>query len=234
MKITFDRKGHSNNSSSSHSLIFTNLPLPRDTSNGSYFGWDYFVCSDRQRKFDYLISCLKDTWMRHYHMAHIGSKFHIWGLPESNYKTSLNDALSDIDRIIYRLFISYIKNIFGEWINEFSLPPHGSDAWEYGVDHQSQLVFPVDRKKEHLDIDFIREFTKEFVDSPNLYVFGGNDNEEYERNAPTDKDINSDSDYHNVWYMLRDREIGDTIVVKDQKTGEFVLSQNGQLTKIKF
>jgi hypothetical protein len=60
MKVTFERVGHANNSSSSHSIIFAGEHRIKtyDEYDREYFGWDGFLLADVQSKARYVASQL--------------------------------------------------------------------------------------------------------------------------------------------------------------------------------
>jgi hypothetical protein len=224
MKITFYRQGHSNNSSSSHSLIFTE-ELPRDTSSGSDFGWDWFVCSDRDSKLSYIVSCLRSSWMV---ASKVNCYFSIPWHNKSLYSRDCRDFREDFDKNVNKLFRSFLTNEIGIDISEVDLDG-------YGVDHQSQITFPLDRDGQELNVSFAKKFIKEFVDG-NWYVYGGNDNEDACYDSPTDRHYlpPDKQDYASVWNFLQDLYVKELTCVYDNKTEEYVISHPSGLMKIKF
>jgi hypothetical protein len=222
MKVTFYRQGHSNNSSSSHSLIFTSKEPPRDTSNVGDFGWDHFVCSNRESKLSYIVHCLMSSW----ESVSFNTYFSLPWFEKSLYGEDCGDFRTEFAAMKSRLFRSYLRNMIGltESVN--------LDG--YGVDHQSQITFPVDRRKEYIHTDFAKKFIAEFVNN-SWYVFGGNDNEEVCYDPPVSHEHTPQTeDYATVWNFLRDREQKSVICVYDDMTDEYVLSRSGGLIKIKF
>lgn len=62
MKITFYREGFANNSSSSHSIIFSGNTHIEDEYDDGDFGWGFFTCKTKEAKECYLISTLKSNF----------------------------------------------------------------------------------------------------------------------------------------------------------------------------
>lgn len=229
MKITFFRQGHSNNSSSSHSLIFTSKNV-QDTSNGLEFGWDNFTCSDKQSKINYVMNCLYSSWLC---TTKVNTYFKLPHKPYNRdpdlYEQESSSFLKNHNLRVKLLFdsyvASYLKDCFGR--NKYNYDLSGY------VDHQSMLAFPVTRDGDSVHAEFANDFIKEFVNG-NWYVFGGNDNDGYCEPGYPDEHAGSMEDYKKVWSFLTDQTNGSIICVYDDVTEEYVLSRSGGLIKIKF
>lgn len=223
MKITFLRHGHSNNSSSSHSLIFTRQELP-SSDESSEFGWQSFTCSSKQDKLNYLLTCLYEKF---------SSQLNFPGLYEiddyknsewHSYVESSKEALNNLENLMFK---TWVKIYLG--FEDFNVSGY--------VDHQSRISFPYDRGGKKIHHEFAKDFINEFVQSGNWYVFGGNDNEDCS-DPPTNDEKSDHEDFRAVWKFLTDT--GDIMCVKDPLTSEYVLSNmegqnyNGSIIKIKF
>jgi hypothetical protein len=222
MKITFLRHGHSNNSSSSHSLIFTRQELP-SSDESSEFGWQHFTCSNKQDKLNYLLTCLYDKFSR---SIKFPSLYEIDDYENDDWHSSVKSAREGLSNLEKALFEKWVEIYLG--YKDFNVSGY--------VDHQSAISFPYNRGGEKIHHEFAKSFINEFV-SGDWYVFGGNDNED--RCDPPISDEKSDfEDFRAVWKFLTDT--GDIMCVKDQLTSEYVLSNmggvnyNGSIIKIKF
>lgn len=225
MQITFFRQGHSNNSSSSHSLIFTRGDLPESDEN-SDFGWQYFTCSSKESKLNYLLFSVRDQLSKIINFPYLNN---IDNYQDKEWSSFISECKGSISRIENSIIINWVRKYLGIEVEKI----------EGYVDHQSQIYFPFDRSGEKLHVDFARDFINEFVNG-NWYVFGGNDNEEESYDTPTVDDSNLDektAQYAKLWSYLTDS--GDHLCVKDELTGEYVLSNtggyyNGAIVKVKF
>jgi hypothetical protein len=226
MQITFFRQGHSNNSSSSHSLIFTRGDLPESNEN-SDFGWQHFTCSSKESKLNYLLFSIRDQLSRAINFPYLGN---INDYKDKEWSSFISECKGSISKIENSIIISWIRKYLGIEVKKI----------EGYVDHQSQIYFPFDRSGEKLHAEFARDFINEFVNG-NWYIFGGNDNDMGSSDSPTVDDSNLDektAQYAKLWSYLTDS--GDHLCVKDELTGEYVLSNtggtyyNGAIVKVKF
>jgi hypothetical protein len=224
MKITFLRHGHSNNSSSSHSLIFTRKELP-DSDESTDFGWQYFTCSSREAKLNYILTCLRDCFARKIQFPCL---YNLYDRSNKRWSRAIESAESAIKKIKEDLFEDYVAAYFG--FSDFDVSGY--------VDHESVINFPLDRGGNKIHHEFARDFINEFVNG-NWYVFGGNDNsDEGHPEPPTSNDASDFEEFKTLWSFLSDS--GDHLCVKDPLTGEYVLSNtrggtyNGSILKIKF
>ncbi len=194
-----------------------------NSDESSEFGWQHFTCSDKQDKLSYLLTCLKDKFLRRIQMP---SLFGFWDRDKKDWQNYLDETAKTLSEIENSLFKEWVKTYLG--FENF-------DVGGY-VDHQSRIHFPFDRSGEKIHAEFAKDFINEFVNN-NWYVFGGNDNQE--NPDPPIPDEKSDfEDFKTIWHFLTDS--GDHICVKDPLTEEYVLSNmdgrnyNGSIIKIKF
>ena len=223
MKITFLRRGHSNNSSSAHSLIFASQLPGSDESHK--FGWQNFTCSSKEHKLNYLSVCLYSTWRSKY-ISH-NSNSYTWDTNNELWTASQARYNKKLTNIQDRLFQDWCEAHIGGMI---------TSAPEGYVDHQSMIYFPLMRDMHRINHEFVEAFINEFVNN-NWYVFGGNDNED-RATPPTNDEVSNFEEFRTIWSFLEDTP--EIICVKDHLTGEFVLSNHGyshwsgSLLKIKF
>jgi len=216
MKITFLRLGHANNSSSSHSIIFTDEKL--NSTERLEFGWETFTCSSKEDKASYALVTLWDSWRNECEIT----------LGWNNAFYIDNEPIEDE---IKRQFKTWVKNNFSWLVDE--LPDfEESEPWIGYVDHQSKLGLPKNRITGSLDVEFISELFKELVMN-NYAILGGNDN--VDTSHPMyDEGKNLDNDPTAMVYnYLSDRVNIQSL--KDALTGEWTLSRSdGPLMKVKF
>lgn len=223
MRITFLRHGHSNNSSSSHSLIFTRGAMPY-SNESTEFGWNSFTCSDKNDKLNYLLICLYGNFKRLMDFPHL---YKITDYNNKEWSGILDEVREKLGEIEFGLFKDWARIYLGQTVFDIS---------GY-VDHQSAIFFPLDRSGEKIHHEFAKDFIREFVNN-NWYVFGGNDNDEYQLSPPTEDEKSDCEQFRIVWSFLTDTR--DIICVKDSLTGEYVLSNiggtryNGSILKVKF
>lgn len=222
MNITFLRQGHSNNSSSAHSLIFTNQAAPRSTES-SEFGWDWFTCSGKEDKLNYLLICLRGVFWRVYD---VGSNYRLNYYDDKGWMKIMEGLSHQEKKLNDSFFKEWLKYYFGY---EFNI----SNEWAH-VDHQSAIEFPRTREGDKIHINFAKNFIKEFVENDGWYVFGGNDNQEHTPAPPVDNEDSSFEEFREIWNMISDNP--EVLCVFDEKTQEYVLSDNkrGGIMKIKF
>lgn len=213
MKITFYRKGHANNSSSSHSLVFTNEFKTIGNTEDSEFGWDFFTVSSLESKKNYILCCLRDSFF-----ASIDLRW---------------NCNADIS---YKMFEEFKENLFKSWINvyfsDFKFDLNIID--DSCVDHQSVFMFPTYRDKQRgINKELANSVIKEFLRSEYI-VLGGNDN--HDRSHHLSDLRESQTEFIKFWrfcidtYKLNKAEY-------DIKTSEYVVSKDGydgSLIKIKF
>ena len=212
MQITFFRKGHANNSSSSHSLIFATDENKFPNTEDEEFGWDFFTCSSLQAKKNYILCCLRDAFRL-----------------STDIKSSYNADIS------YDIVDKFQKDFFCSWINKhFSEFEFDLDCLDNAyVDHQSVFLFPLYRDKQKginkkLAKDVIREFLNR-----NYVVLGGNDNTN--ETHPLRDEGDENLQFITFWNFCVDKNPL-CMAEYDELTGEYVISQpsrHGSLMKIK-
>lgn len=212
MKIRFLRYGHANNSSSSHSLIFTVNSIDNLSDESSEFGWSLFTCSNKEHKLSYMMSCLFNSW-------HLGL-----GLTY-NYKSRYMD---------YERLPRFSESLFTEWVTE-NLPEYaGAINFSASVDHQSALGFPLNRKDDAICIEFAKAWINEFVNN-NYAILGGNDNDGDMHNLIDINVIQAHKpEFQQLWSLLRENNSVRTAF--DPLNNHFVLSSgnDGTLMHLKF
>lgn len=214
MKITFLRLGYANNSSSSHSLIFTNKKLKTDEYKD--FGWDYFTAADQKSKLNYLLLCLRSSWNAFVNI---------------NRWDNIYLDNKEVESMISR---QYKKFLLGLGISEekcFGFEEEYKDGY---VDHQSIITFPSYRDiSKGLNKEFCVALISELL-KDGYAILGGNDNDE-EYNPNKDLDLKEKEDIKNIAGGLTDNDPKSILCEKDNKTGEFVLSWiSGKIMKVKF
>jgi hypothetical protein len=212
MKITFFRKGHANNSSSSHSLIFSNDSKSFRNTKSSEFGWDYFTASSLEAKKNYIYCCLEQSFGRSVNIS-------------SSYNKDID--YGEVERFRQNCFLTWLNVHFSEF--EFECPEENSY-----VDHQSVFYFPTYRDKtKGINKQLAKSVIKEFL-RPEYVVLGGNDNDD--RSHPLADSSDTDIQFIKFWKFCVDApELNKAEY--DDKTEEFVVSlggRNGSLMKIKF
>lgn len=207
IKITFYRPGPANNSSSSHGIIFTKKDLPTDEY--VEFGWSYFTASDERSKKNYALICLYDTWRRHNNLG--------W--------EHANISYDDLKR--------FYREQFVKWLPLKLRPDYWEDIFDGYVDHQSLFVFPVYRDvSKGINIEFAIDWINELL-SPEYVILGGNDNDGDEHPFSI-HDFPALVNLSMVYRELCEASITN-IAVKDEMTGEWVISKSGGgILKFKF
>lgn len=210
MKITFYRQGHANNSSSSHSLIFTSKHQNISTDEEQEFGWHYFTCGTVDGKKNYLLSCLRDSFRR-------------------SLKFSYN-YLSDVD---HSLFTKFEKDVFNTWVDEYFSEFEFNTKLDTYVDHQSVFMFPTYRDaSKGINKEFAKDLIRKLLE-PGFVFLGGNDNDDRSHSLV---DLHEENEFVNIWRTFKDAYTL-SMVEFDVKTGEYVFSAGGNvgsLLKLKF
>ena len=171
INLIFHRDGFANNSSSSHSIIFSRVWPTRSVSVNSpdaivedpYFGWERFALTSKQDKADYFAAQVK---------SFVNSKIGIWvqGIVELSPIVPLRVLLPELqDRArlavaAYDYMLSDIKT---------ALPPFEMAG---GVDHQSCINFPVAHGSSTVHRGMVKKLYELLVTDPYLVILGGNDN----------------------------------------------------------
>jgi len=205
MKITFWREGSANNSSSSHSIIFTKKELR--TTETSDFGWDFFTAADATSKLNYAVISLLSDWNMDNPISHCK-----------------NISYEEIDEFLHAQF----KQWFLENFSEFHIG-YWNEIFDGYVDHQSTFTFPRYRDlSKGINVEFAKAWINELL-RDEYKVLGGNDNIDKVHPNKFDGEIN---DFIRCYNMFRESD-PDSIAVFDELTGEWVISSNSGLFKIK-
>lgn len=227
-KITFHRKGHANNSSSSHSLIFMSDPskVSCDGTDGEY-GWQFFTLASEEEKKRYAMVALRDSYQSLF-------RFHT---PAANYWDE------DFSKVITVRFFKWVKKHLSEFFTQEELDDYQYEETGNGgyhgigyIDHQSRFTFPCHRDiSKGIHEGFASAWLKEFL-KPNYIVLGGNDNTSHDHSL-----LEHDEGADKLLYdMLCERDSQSILCTNDEKTGEFVISQKNHwtgkssITKVKF
>jgi hypothetical protein len=198
MTIRFYRQGDANNSSSSHSLIFTENPIENFHDEDKDFGWQHFTCSSREGKLNYLIGCLFESWSRAVEITY-------------NYKSK------DIDYGVVEKFKEYQ---FSEWMTT-NFGEYSPVVFPLGtVDHQSAIYFPKNRADDGINIQFAKALINEFI-TKNYAVLGGNDNGD-DNHPMVSLDVRELNALTLIWRMLKENP--NVRVAYDAKCDHFVLT----------
>lgn len=207
MKITFWREGSANNSSSSHSIIFTKKEL--GTTETSEFGWDFFTAADKESKLNYAVISLYSDW--HTDNSIYGCK---------------NISYSDIDEFRQTQFKRWFSDNFVKFHVEID---NWNDIFDGYVDHQSAFTFPRYRDlSKGINTEFAKAWINELL-KDEYKVLGGNDNTDEVHPNKFDGEIN---DFIRCYDMFCESD-RDTIAVFDESTDEWVISSKSGLFKIK-
>jgi hypothetical protein len=210
IEVTFYRRGHANNSSSTHSLITVDEINNIKTDEYKDFGWNHFTAANRGAKFNYLTLCLYNSWIN------LSSGFE-----------HPNVGYSEYNKFMINQFLNKLKSYF-----DFDYQKLGEVLTEGSVDHQSVFCFPCYRNKDAgINWPFACDVYKEILE--NNYVFlGGNDNADIDHPLK-DMDNSQKIFFKEMWRNLTDT-YGNILCEKDHKTGEWIISKSGCLLKVKF
>lgn len=205
MKITFWREGSANNSSSSHSIIFTKTKL--GTTEWTEFGWDFFTAADKESKLNYAVISLLSDW-------------------------NMDNPISHCKNISYKEINEFYHTQFKQWFSENFSEFH-IDYWNQifdgYVDHQSAFTFPRYRDlSKGINVEFAKSWINELL-RDEYKVLGGNDNTDEVHSNKFDGEIN---DFIRCYDMFCESD-ADTIAVFDELTNEWVISSKSGLFKIK-
>lgn len=213
MKITFYREGHANNSSSSHSLIFTENYNQINSDETCEFGWSYFTCGSVEGKKNYILACLRTSFERNIKLQY-------------NYCDDIE--YEDMDVFRDMIFVKWVNKHFNEF--DFDVK-NQKDTY---VDHQSVFYFPTYRDiSKGINKEFAKDLIKEIL-KPQYIFLGGNDNDDRGGHSLYDEgDLN---EITKIWKRFTDLYVL-SMVEYDAKTGEYVFGAPGgigSLLKIKF
>lgn len=223
-RIVFYRKGFANNSSSSHSLIFTSKrdDLFDDCPEDYNFGWDNFTLIDKGSKQAYFLICLYDSWKAQLTVEH-----------------NLNDDIldtADVEDFHIKTFLKWmnkndISNVSG--FSKKELKQFKEKIINGQVDHQSHIIFPTHRDaSKGLNTDFIKFWFHE-ISEPTAVLLGGSDNDGEHKYSDLG-DLNQENeDLLQIYNFMRE-SYGDFFCEYDSVAEEFILSStsNGGIMRI--
>lgn len=219
MNITFLRNCFANNSSSSHSLIFSPNVEDDLCCSGFDFGWDDFALASKNAKLKYMLAALWDTWGQY-------NRFN-----NTIIDTSETNKFSRIE------FKKFIVNNFSDTFPRKMINACTSQEY-YGIDHQSQITFPLHRdygyraNGKFFNLNFAKDFINFIVNNP-FVILGGNDNDG--GNPKKSSDIGEFNDIKTLWDFLQDRGDYSCVTEKDELTGEYIISRiEGPICKVTF
>jgi hypothetical protein len=144
------RIGHANNSSSSHSILIAKGKLPDENAPfGNEYGWDDFMLTSTEEKNDYL-----DTML--------------W----SNIMQEIKVSIKSLPYKFYENIIKYAhKTAFREFLPNVAI---SKNAY---IDHESVLILPLD-VNGLLNFDFFNDLKNFIVNTNQIVIEGGSDNNE--------------------------------------------------------
>lgn len=218
VEITFFRRGHANNSSSTHSLIFASEDnILSDDNHGDYYGWEQFVISSPQKKFEYFILAAYYAFQKT-----VAVECSDWWMTYKN----------DFDAYLFEGFVHMLYKTNPPW----DVSKIGELIAEGSIDHQSVMAFPTYRNPlRGLNREFLKAWMREICEN-NYMILGGNDNsDDEEQNLNRDRDLSGEkNDFKRLYKFLCDKPL--PMCEFDVKTGEYVLScqHEGSLMKLKF
>ena len=219
MKITFYREGHANNSSSSHSIVFTDTRL--ENSETSSFGWGNFICSSAQAKTNYLVACLYTSFQQYVALKASNNPYFDWAGIAAAVSAKLKE-------VVIRDVCPLLPAAEAEWVHQ-ALDALGS----VDVDHQSVFYFPSCRNPdEGLHVGFIVDVFLE-ITKPEYVILGGNDNDsDIHPDAPRDA---KSTPFTEVLQHLKRGSSRSTHCVYDPLLQEYLISwDSGPIMKINF
>lgn len=222
MLITFNREGYANNSSSSHSIIFSQQLSKTHTDDyeANSFQWDNFTLTSRYAKESYLLTqWLMNVYDRHAD-THVKKIIVLLNELKNNERT--NNIFQNIDR--------YYESIYDEDNNEDNLNWYSSNM---SVDHQSVITWPINVLTQEYDVEFFLDFSEEILEKEYV-ILGGNDNSNDHPLKPGEGAVILKENFIEFYESLV--EAGTLYSIKDKKTNEWILSSSsmGWLKKFIF
>ncbi len=238
MKIKFIRMGFANNSSSSHSIIFTKN-INQLNSDPGEFGWDYFTCADSYSKQKYLFATLAAN-IRHSTtniQYDIDRKYNAeYGANPTGYKTDkfVLDVgfVPDSPRYFKKVFDRIVKSLglhlafpnYEDLMNDAI-----SDEWFNYPDHQSQIFFPKDVNGK-IHMGFANDFIKYLLEN-NFAILGGNDND-----GKTHKYSNLNEGHELIAFVRQITDTDSAQVVYDGQNQDYIIQnkESGHIYRVSF
>ncbi len=178
-EINFLRRGFANNSSSTHSIIFTNNHMDvRENDHDGMFGWNEFVLKSKRDKALYLTTMLKHSLAPEYS-----------GITEFHRAAALQRIM---DIVVPAIFLVGEDEDLADATDETiaDIAYINDELAETDVDHQSMLSFPLVHggagfemnqaghkhvTLRNVDLDFFYDFVRHML-RDEYVVVGGNDN----------------------------------------------------------
>lgn len=229
MKLNFYRQGFANNSSSSHSIIFTDESKKLNSTEDVEFGWQFFTCSDKKDKLNYFLICLYCSWEQ------LNTKYKSYTADQKDWdievirsynQSSFVEALC-LQKDLWRL----CKDIYGYDVIKYLI----TDLLVNGiVDHQSQFTFPKHRINNDIEWGFALDWIKEILND-RYAILGGHDNEDNEHTSKA-LDINDKNDVKLIYQTLAEVSVKELTCVKDTNNNEWFISHKraGDILKVSF
>lgn len=246
MKIKFVRNGFANNSSSSHSIIFSKKnykTMCDDTDGETYYGWNNFTCVSREAKESYLMSMLIDNFNQEQkcisqfysgkrNLEKYGENFN-WRVTPIFYvqngkcrldfkQYNVEDWVEIIKHDLINFGYDKIFTQFDFLIQEFSeeFPQ---------IDHQSAIRLPKDSQTGMIHHGYAKDFCK-FILENEFVILGGNDN------VCDDHHYHSYNEGHELLTFMRDIKYAEPQVVYDGKNQDYVIQDKskGTIYRISF
>lgn len=240
MKIKFIRDGFANNSSSSHSLIYSkkNYKNMRDEDSGYGFGWENFSCVSKEEKERYLflllienMSSYKKSIGQFYSSRRKVSDYDYRCSPffyKTDNKFILNlNSMNDQEYISKVLRHDFVEHGYDKVFSTYDyLIEQNSENYE-PIDHQSVLSFPVDSKTGYIHHGFVKDMFRYVIDNE-FAILGGNDND------CDDHEYSEYNEGHTLISLLAAGKYDNLTVVYDSKNGDYVLQNQNKGTIIRF
>lgn len=239
MKIKFIRDGFANNSSSSHSLIYSRKNFSKmkdDTSD--YFGWENFSLVSKESKEEYLFLLLIENFniynkcdsIFYKSKRKIGNKSDWHCLPifhKTGKKFVLNLNRMETQEYIAKVLKEEFKEFgFDKIFSQYDyLMEKNCENYE-PIDHQSVIRFPKDSTGK-IHVRFAKDLISYIIHNE-FAILGGNDN---------DCDDNEYSEYddgHALINILAKSKYDKMVIVYDFENGDYVLQNQDKGTIIRF
>lgn len=220
MKIISIKRGHATNSSSAHTIIWTESPdkiknQPRYTKYG--YHWEWFALKTPQAKAEYLISQV------------------LIGLVAVNFPWDINNWEQFI-----KPYQDFLSPKFKERVSDWEKAKRFERR--ISIDHQSQWSVALYQNGQ-IAADFYEQLFLSIITNPSYVIRGGNDNvsfkKEAEMNTCVDKDVYKIfptlakfgffQDLGMAYYLVRDQ--GDAWALFDRYYGTLVLIKKDKPTK---
>lgn len=214
--IEFLRLGYANNSSSSHSIIYTSKynTISEEENDGEYYGWECFTLTTKSAKKEYLFTQLYDNidmYLRY------------------------NGKLNSIKNRAFGFNIDNKVKIYNYILNNFSSVFSKEELDHYvsnikHVDHQSILSFPRDINSGGFNIEFLKDFFNYFINTDEVIILGGND-------SGGEHPLTDLNEKNNIFEILKALFfVRESIFIKDEVSNSWIIQnkKRGDLVRISF